>query len=72
MDTWKAKLLFRLKKIVKKIKAAIDAKKEKNPELVIGARTDARSVAASKKLYGELKLTRKLEQITYTWKLHNP
>jgi len=34
-----------LEEMINKIKAAIDAKNEENPEMVIGARTDARTVA---------------------------
>ncbi|MEJ5228424.1 MAG: isocitrate lyase/PEP mutase family protein [Pseudothermotoga sp.] len=39
------KSIISTEEMVSKIKAAIDARKDDNPELVIGARTDARSVA---------------------------
>ncbi|HBT39208.1 MAG: Putative methylisocitrate lyase [Thermotoga sp. 50_1627] len=39
------KSIVSLEEMVNKIRAAVDAKNEENPELVIGARTDARSVA---------------------------
>lgn len=39
------KSIISIEEMVSKIKAAIDARNEENPELVIGARTDARSIA---------------------------
>jgi methylisocitrate lyase len=38
------KSIIPLEEMVSKIRAAVDAKSEENPELVIGARTDARSI----------------------------
>jgi 2-methylisocitrate lyase-like PEP mutase family enzyme len=38
------KSIIPLEEMVSKIRAAVDAKNEENPELVIGARTDARSI----------------------------
>ncbi|HEY8540958.1 MAG TPA: isocitrate lyase/PEP mutase family protein [Pseudothermotoga sp.] len=38
------KSIISVDEMVNKIKAAVDAKNEENPELVIGARTDARSI----------------------------
>jgi methylisocitrate lyase len=40
----KGKSIIPLEEMVSKIRAAVDAKNEENPELVIGARTDARSI----------------------------
>lgn len=45
MWTHGGKNIVPLEEMINKIKAATDAKNEENPEMVIGARTDARTVA---------------------------
>ncbi|MGJ8455394.1 isocitrate lyase/PEP mutase family protein [Pseudothermotoga sp. U03pept] len=49
------KSIISTEEMVTKIKAAVDARKDDNPELVIGARTDARSVAGFEEVLSRAK-----------------